>query len=197
MQVQKDEIRTRIIDAARREFLKSGYTNTSMRNIAISANITVGNIYAYFDNKEALFDYLIQPALSELKEFTSSLNFNKRNCGLSLDELTGQITSIYLKNQDEFLILMNSSKGSKYESTKDDVTDYISYKIKSEVFPLLGINSTDGLLAKSVALSLISGLIFLFNSYQNKTEYIETAINNYMKIMLSDIKVYGSSEVIK
>lgn len=66
MQVKKEEIRQKILDVAEDEFLKRGYEGASMRIIAKKANTTLGNIYHYFPNKEALLVELLTPTLDNL-----------------------------------------------------------------------------------------------------------------------------------
>ena len=45
MQVQKEDIRGRILTVARQQFERKGYSKTSMREIAELAGVGVGNIY--------------------------------------------------------------------------------------------------------------------------------------------------------
>ena len=53
-QVLKDSLRKAILDAAKEEFLEYGFKDASMRRIAAKANMTVGNLYRYFKNKESI-----------------------------------------------------------------------------------------------------------------------------------------------
>ncbi|MEG1528056.1 MAG: TetR/AcrR family transcriptional regulator [Clostridia bacterium] len=55
MQYLKEEVRNRILASAKQEFLEQGYKNASIRNIAELAKTSLGNIYRYFIDKEALF----------------------------------------------------------------------------------------------------------------------------------------------
>ena len=55
MQVQKEDIRGRVLTVAKRQFERKGYSKTSMREIAELAGVGVGNIYNYFTNKDELF----------------------------------------------------------------------------------------------------------------------------------------------
>ena len=54
MQVLKESVKKAILDGAINEFFEHGYQSANMRRIADSANITVGNIYRYFENKDLL-----------------------------------------------------------------------------------------------------------------------------------------------
>ena len=52
MQVLKDDIKKRILNAAKQEFAKRGFIKTSMRDIAKGAGVGVGNLYNYFPSKD-------------------------------------------------------------------------------------------------------------------------------------------------
>ncbi|MNV21621.1 HTH-type transcriptional regulator AcrR [compost metagenome] len=57
-QEEKQEMRKRILDAARTIFLDKGYENTSMRNIASEMNYSPGTIYFHFKDKSEIFHEL-------------------------------------------------------------------------------------------------------------------------------------------
>ena len=46
---------TRILAAAKTEFLEKGFRNASLRTIVKLAGVTTGAFYGYYSNKEALF----------------------------------------------------------------------------------------------------------------------------------------------
>lgn len=48
--------RVRILAAAKRHFELHGYDAVTLRQIAVSADVTTGGIFASFENKEALFE---------------------------------------------------------------------------------------------------------------------------------------------
>jgi len=50
-----EEKRQRIYDAAIHEFLKNGYDNANTNRIAKNANISIGSLFKYFENKEDIF----------------------------------------------------------------------------------------------------------------------------------------------
>ena len=67
MQVLKDELRHRILLESEHLFLQRGYDRTSMQMIADKVNISKGNLYHYFKNKEELFYELTDSAEEGLK----------------------------------------------------------------------------------------------------------------------------------
>ena len=60
MQTLKPEVRERIIKSARKNFAIHGYEKASTRMIAAGANMTVGNIYRYYKDKDALFYAVVE-----------------------------------------------------------------------------------------------------------------------------------------
>ena len=55
---EKEEMSKRILDGARKVFLKNGYERTSMRNIAEEINYSPGTLYFYFKDKGEIFNKL-------------------------------------------------------------------------------------------------------------------------------------------
>jgi AcrR family transcriptional regulator len=55
-----EQKRTAIVAAARRAFLNSGYSQTSMDGIAELAEVSVKTIYRHFENKDELFSAVMQ-----------------------------------------------------------------------------------------------------------------------------------------
>src|SRR5688500_16464846 len=51
--------RTRLLRAARKLFFRRGYEVTTMREVAAAAGTSIGNLYFYFEDKEALLETLL------------------------------------------------------------------------------------------------------------------------------------------
>jgi len=58
-QVRKDTIRERIAGAALTTFARDGWEGATMAAIAAGAGVSIGNVYRYFPNKEALLDAVL------------------------------------------------------------------------------------------------------------------------------------------
>jgi AcrR family transcriptional regulator len=63
--VVKQRTRERILGAARRLFLRKGFEETTIRDIAQAARIAGGTMFNYFPNKESLAMTLVLSALEE------------------------------------------------------------------------------------------------------------------------------------
>lgn len=67
------EKRERIMNVAVEEFANNGFENTSIQQIAKKSGISVGSVYKYFENKEALFTSVVQQGLSSLEDLLVEL----------------------------------------------------------------------------------------------------------------------------
>lgn len=67
MQYLKSDVRARILAAAEQEFKTNG-VGASVRVISENAGISLGNIYRYFSNKDALFCAVLRPVVEEISE---------------------------------------------------------------------------------------------------------------------------------
>lgn len=65
-QREKEQMRRRILDAAKEIFLEKGYYETSIRNIADKIEYSPGTIYLYFKEKDEIFYALHNEAFSRL-----------------------------------------------------------------------------------------------------------------------------------
>lgn len=70
METKKIERATRIRSAAIKCFQANGFKNTSMAMIAEAADISVGSLYNYFENKDEL---LLQPIFESQPEYNNDI----------------------------------------------------------------------------------------------------------------------------
>lgn len=69
-----DARRRQILDAARICVLQAGFHGSSMQQIAQVADLSVGQIYRYFDNKEAIIAALAAQDIAEKRERFAALD---------------------------------------------------------------------------------------------------------------------------
>ena len=60
--------RRQVLDAAQALFKQHGFHSTSMAQIAAEAGMSVGHIYRYFDNKEAVITAIVAQDLEQARE---------------------------------------------------------------------------------------------------------------------------------
>ena len=169
-QVLKEEIRAKIIDAATEEFLNKGFKNASMRGIANNAEMTVGNVYRYFENKQALLNTIISPTLLRLNEIlkqnsANQLTFDKtvNKIGLDiehiaelLDSIAEELVKLHKEHRKELIILLNYGKQNNF--IKLWVDGVIETLIKEQVALDLNDRTLEKLIASSLSEALFAGV---------------------------------------
>lgn len=126
MQYLKKEIRDRILSAAIEEFKEHGYADASIRNIANNAEISLGNIYRYYTNKQALYFAVINPFMESVKNFVDN-DFSFTN--KSMKEVAETLIAFLMQYNDELLIICKGNT-VHYGSFVSYIIDAIARKIK-------------------------------------------------------------------
>ena len=116
MQVQKDEIRSKILAVAEKMFIRNGYDNTSLRMIADKCYISKSNIYRYYQSKEEIYETLVAPAREHILE---TINYFAENryayAGIYTEDKVVEISTLLSKVMVEYrtglLIMLNGGGG--------------------------------------------------------------------------------------
>lgn len=136
MQVLKENMRDRILTFAGQQFGRKGYSKTSMREIAGSAGIGVGNIYNYFTSKDELFREVVRPVLYALEAML------QEHHGIRGEDIMMMRSEKYLKSCiDEYVslidrhgalmrILLFHAQGSSLERFRENYTDRSTELVK-------------------------------------------------------------------
>lgn len=188
MQILKEDVRNRILDAAVKEMMDVGYLNSSMRRIAKQANITVGNIYAYFRNKEALLDAILAPTLAELNNVIETLSKGSDLQTISWEALANDITDIFLLNRERFLILMTKCQGSFYASAKGTLLLKIKNRIEQELLPALPPLFQDEILAATISTAAIDGLLTILQSEDTSEARVRQLVTAFITILFANLQ---------
>ena len=112
----------RLIEAADEEFLKNGFENSSVRTIAEKANTSARAIYTRFENKEALFQAVIESAYSDFMELFKNdkiiywENAEKGSLPQKTEEYYIKYLDFAYKHKKQFQLLLTCAKGSRFES---------------------------------------------------------------------------------
>lgn len=134
MQYLKREIRERILAAAVEEFKEQGFADASIRNIANNAEISLGNIYRYYANKEALYFAVINPFMESVKQFVDNdFAFAEK----TMKQISEMLIAFIMQYNDELLIIRKGNT-VHYDKFVSYITDVIADKIKEmlqKVFP--------------------------------------------------------------
>lgn len=188
MQILKEELRESILQAAEYEFLKHGYKETSMRIIAKRAHTTLGNLYNYYEGKEALFDTLVGEVpeainrimteheqrevhgekLKDIKDLEHMLE------GADYREM-GQ--EIFLSKR--FVILMEGARGTSYEGYREVFLGIMQGHLAKHVGEREG-------LANMLAHSFLEAILVVAKS-QGTIDEAKSELVKYLKILIHGI----------
>ena len=97
----------RILNAAKKEFAKNGLGGARVDEIAERAKANKRMIYHYFDNKEALFQTVLEAAYLDIRTAEQKLELENLAPRDALEKLVRFTWQYYLKNP-EFITLVNS-----------------------------------------------------------------------------------------
>jgi AcrR family transcriptional regulator len=119
-QVLKAEVRERILAAALAAFAKSGFTATTMNDIARAAGMAVANLYRYYPSKDELFAAVVPASLVSRFEalLDKSVRAHAQLTGASRagGESAGrELLDFWIEHRLPVVILLDRSVGSVYE----------------------------------------------------------------------------------
>lgn len=186
MQILKEEVKNKIRGAAILEFREKGYEKASMRSIAEAAEISVGNVYRYFKNKETLFDYIVAPVY-EMLTMHPQLPMNFQFIEFNFLENQEVLTRLILARKtyrDELNILLSKSKGSKYEDAKLKLIEFIQKNFEHFIRDKINQNKKivdEITFSKAFAISLVEGASYLIETSTDDTTFVRSIIQ-YMEL---------------
>lgn len=122
MAKQKEGVYEKIIDCAKKEFLEKGFKDASLRVIAKNAQTSTSSIYTRFQDKEGLFDAIVQPVVKEFEDYfcNKQEDFHQIEAAKQ-DEVKYDFTNDCYQEMidyiydhfDEFTLLLKCSYGTK------------------------------------------------------------------------------------
>ncbi len=195
MQIKKDDTKSKIKESAKEIFFTTSYAGASMRDVASKCNMTVGNIYRYYENKEVLFDDIIKPTYDGIVKLIKVTDFIKPFIkGKSIDSekavyksskfknyLLDQISKLVANHAVELYILINNSEGSKYEGTAERISKLIKETISKMV---IGISED---LTDTYSFIVISTISYLLKKYVNSQEKLQETVKYFFEKLFSTI----------
>lgn len=129
--------KTRILEAAKREFAKNGLGGARVDVIAEKARANKRMIYHYFESKEFLFQTVLENAYIEIRTAEQKLNLDHLAPKEALERLVRFTWDYYLKHP-EFLTLVNSENLHRAKHLKkSEVVKVYSRKFVSMVKTIL------------------------------------------------------------
>ncbi|HEY5947508.1 MAG TPA: helix-turn-helix domain-containing protein, partial [Kofleriaceae bacterium] len=128
-QVLKDEVRTRILDAALEVFARDGFAAATMASIAKAAGVGAASIYRYYESKDELFAAVITPELTRrfevlLDRRVSALARNTLR-GEPADDAGGEMLKFWLDHRLAVVILLDRAAGTPHAHYGEHFVDLL------------------------------------------------------------------------
>jgi len=185
MQVLKESVKNAIVEGAIAEFFERGFQSANMRRIADHANITVGNIYRYFENKEALFNSILLPAqnaINDLESFDRKLHITHIDSLKDATQIVTYVMNVLRPYTKEIFIMIFNSNGSHYHQVKNQLERLVVNKMR-EFYP----GKFDEYFMKIIAASFIQALFVVFKENVNDVEKIQDMIIQLIVFYFRDV----------
>ena len=123
-----DDTQRKLLESAMRMFMEYGYERTNLRDLCAEAGITTGSLYRHFDSKEALFAFLVQPAVDEIRELFA---YSEAACDQALSEnrvldlwnivSAESLVELIYRHFDRLKLLLKCADGTPYSNFVNDV----------------------------------------------------------------------------
>lgn len=127
--MQKEEIRSSLLESAGKLFLRKGFLKTSMREIAADAHVGLANIYNYFSCKDEIFRMVVQPVTLAFERMIRSHHDPQGTDVLEmytepyLRTVTGEYVALINSHRKKLEILLFKAQGSSLEDFRKRYTD--------------------------------------------------------------------------
>lgn len=121
MKDSEQTVRIRLLEAAKKEFLEKGYGKASLRKICTDAGVTTGALYFLFQNKEDLFEQVIQGTVIQFQQMTQDMvekELADPSYGVDNEK---QLLEFAWKNREVLIILLEGSQGTGYENFAEEM----------------------------------------------------------------------------
>lgn len=170
MQVLKEEVRERILDAAVQVFYEKDFRSAKVQDIARIADVSASLLYSYFENKEKLFEGVVSSVPLDFDRIareeesiiadTPSERYQIAAEGPLLDMLA---------HHKLLVILIDKSQGTAYEHAKDDFVESIERHIRHMMNERSTLHYPD-LLAHVLASNFVENLMEIARHYSSENE---------------------------
>ena len=121
----KTEKQERIINAAIKEFVQSGFDKASTNEIVKEARISKGSLFNYFNSKKDLYLYLIEYSIQVIEKIYGHIDLNETDIFIRIEKLGLKKLHIQRKFPQVFDFLL-SSVNEESDEVKEDIKQNVN-----------------------------------------------------------------------
>lgn len=167
-------------------FLKKGFQETSMREIAETAGLGKSTLYDYFQNKDEILVYYFEDQLNDLTAAAQQIAMQNKSAGQRLREITHMHMELLQANKNLFLKMSMESQRLKPESQKriqekrhvyqDLLRALIDEGIREGAF-----RKVDSLVAARILITSMAPVVFTSRPTGTPQEMVEETMDIFFK----------------
>lgn len=195
MQYKKEELMAVILQSAEREFMQKGYLNASLRVIAKNSGTTIGNLYHYFENKEALFETLVKPEYDAFfylvqnhsGEMIPAEIAQSRDIQVWRAFLQQWMQSVSPVFSNRFYILLEKSEGSRFSDTRKEfmavIAEHFYDHLKDSDIPIAPE------MGAVIAEQLLCGVMYVIAHYEDPHTQLTLICDTFLFVIAGVIRL--------
>lgn len=188
MQKLKEEVREKIMRAGSKLFKTKGFDNTSMKDIAQSAEISTGNIYRYFLTKHHLLSELQSEMEKELEDFFVNvpLSYEELNSEKSFKIIKDKVIELAKIKSEELDMMFKCVDQGLFKDFKNKMLEMFTEKFE-KIAKNTGNGNGDKVLCGAMARSLFEGFYYIVRENVQDIEKLDRNLEIYYKLLLVDL----------
>lgn len=189
MQKLKEDIKQKIIEVGKKRFKKEGYENTSMKDIALDAGISTGNIYRYFLTKKHLLNEILKEVEEKVSEFVSNIpsNYQDIDSNLIFEQLIELTLKLASESKDTLKVMLNSESERQFTEFKEQILDMFTNKLISIVKSINNKEKVDITLYNAISRAQFEGFTYIVKNNVDNIEDLKRNLEIYKKLMLNGL----------
>lgn len=159
----KKSSRELIIDAARKEFIKNGFTGARMQTIANTANINKGLLHYYFKTKETLFSAVFSTTYNNLTPCHDHLLKEESSIFRKIEAFIDcYITELGKSPESALFVLNELNRLPSQKTDSDTAADHWSDTFFKDVQHRVEVGAINSVSPKQLYINIVSLCVFPF-----------------------------------
>lgn len=184
-------MKEKIIETAGRLFVKKGYYQTTMDNVAEEAGIAKGSLYYHFNNKSQLFCETVINGIDYFSNLTSKIvSDNYYNEKVMAEKLIGLIVDIYVENEQIAEIVMQETDVGIDEDVANEIK-IAKKKYISKIASIIDEGISGGVVRYCDSQIVASSMIMYIYTYCKLCREKGSYTNDKIKIDLNNLLLRG------
>ena len=205
----KAHVRAAILEAAAAEFADVGFARATLATIARRAGTSIGNLYKYFADKDALFAAAIPPALvaklkrlfrARMRAVGTESDVGRLSAGHPYRVAAATLLEFSFSHRHQVLFLFRSATGTRFASFREELEDELgrlALAYARRVHPSFEVNPVRRRTLARIYRAYLSALVSVLRDESSETS-VREASEELVRYHLGGLRAFfdsGSSEM--